>query len=125
MTGAIVISIGAILTCGWGIAHLFATRSVVSGFGETSADNRRTITMEWITEGVFLVFIGVLAGTVAFVDRNALIARAVCWALFGALNVLSLVSLFTGFRNSFIAFKLCPFLFTGSSLLIVVGSYLE
>ncbi len=33
MTGAIVVSIGAILACGWGAAYLFATRAVVSGFG--------------------------------------------------------------------------------------------
>lgn len=51
MTGAIVVSIGAILACGWGVAHLFATRGVVSGFGEISSDNRRIIMMEWITEG--------------------------------------------------------------------------
>jgi hypothetical protein len=25
----------------WGVAHLFPTRSVVSGFGEISADNKR------------------------------------------------------------------------------------
>ncbi len=125
MTGAIVVSIGAILACGWGVAHLFATRAVVSGFGTISADNRRTITMEWITEGVFLIFLGVLIGAVTYFDRSALVSRAVTWSVFGALNILSVVSLFTGFRNSFIAFKLCPFLFTGSSLLIVVGSYLE
>ncbi len=27
----------------WGVAHLFPTRSVVSGFGEISIDNKRII----------------------------------------------------------------------------------
>ncbi len=125
MTGAIVVSIGAILACGWGVAHLFATKAVVSGFGTISADNRRIIAMKWITEGVFLVFIGILIGAVTYVDRSALVSRAVAWTVFGALNILSVVSLFTGFKNSFVAFKLCPIIFTGSSVLILVGSYLE
>ena len=43
------------LTGLWGVAHLFATRGVVAGFGDISVDNRRIITMEWIVEGVALV----------------------------------------------------------------------
>jgi hypothetical protein len=80
--------------------------------------------MEWIIEGVALVFLGVLVAFVTYLDSGSLVTHAVYWMSFGALNILSLVSLFTGFRNSFIAFKLCPFLFTGSSLLIVAGSLL-
>ena len=39
----------------WGVAHLFPTRSVVSDFEEISLDNKRIITMEWITEGIALI----------------------------------------------------------------------
>ncbi len=38
------------------------------------------------------------------------------------LNVLSGISLFTGFRVKFLPFKLCPVIFTTSSLIILVGS---
>ena len=107
---------------GWGIAHLFPTRSVVRDFGEISLDNKRIITMEWITEGVALVFIGILAGLTTYLDGTSLLSKAVFLSIVVALNVLSVVSLFTGFRNSFIAFKLCPVIFTGSSILISVGS---
>ena len=124
MNGALLSYIGSFLAFGWGIAHLFPTRNVISAFGEISADNRRIITMEWITEGVSLIFIGVLVAIVTYLDRSSLLSQAVYWTLFGALNTLSVVSLFTGFRNSFIAFKLCPFIFTTSSILIVIGSYL-
>ncbi len=117
----IVTYLGAILVFVWGVSHLFPTRKVVQGFGEISADNRRIITMEWITEGVFLVFIGILVALVTLLDSTSPVSRAVYWLSFGFLNVLSLVSLFTGFRNSFLPFKLCPFIFTGSSLLIVIG----
>ncbi len=123
MNGSIAVYIGSLLTFSWGVAHLFPTRNVVRGFGAISADNRRIIAMEWIAEGVMLIFIGVLVALVTFVDRSSMVSQVVYWASFGALNVLSLVSLFTGFRNSFVAFKLCPFVFTGSSLLIVFGSH--
>jgi hypothetical protein len=41
----------AVLTFGWGVAHLFPTRSMVNGFGDIGTENRRVITMEWIFEG--------------------------------------------------------------------------
>jgi len=78
--------------------------------------------MEWITEGVALVFIGIHAGLTTYLDGTSLLSKAVFLSIVVALNVLSVVSLFTGFRNSFIAFKLCPVIFTGSSILISVGS---
>jgi hypothetical protein len=125
MNGALLLYVGSLLMLGWGVAHLFPTRNVVSSFGEISADNRRIITMEWITEGVALICLGVLVAMVTFVDRNSVTSRVVYWTSFGTLNILSVVSLLTGFRNSFIAFKLCPLIFTGSSILIVVGAYLD
>ena len=125
MIGPILAYIGACITFGWGVAHLFPTRNVVSAFGNISEDNKRTITMEWINEGVTLIFIGSLIAIVTYLDHSSITYRAVCWSTFGILNILSLVSLFTGYRNSFIAFKLCPFIFTGSSILIVVGNYLQ
>lgn len=122
MNGTLLTYIGSFLPFAWGIAHLFPTRNVVRSFGDISPDNKRTITMEWINEGVFLIFLGVLAAMVTYCDRHSLITQIVCWTVFGALNTLSLVSLFTGFRNSFLPFKLCPYIFTGSSILLVIGS---
>lgn len=121
MNGAHLTYVGAFFAFGWGTAHLFPTGTIVAAFGDISADNRRIVAMEWITEGVALIFIGVLIALVTYLDRSSPITQAVYWTTFGALNVLSVVSLFTGFRNSFIAFKLCPFIFTGSSILIVAG----
>ncbi len=125
MNGALLTYVGAFLTLGWGVAHLFPTRSVVAAFGPISIDNNRIITMEWITEGVALIFIGILAAMATFLDRSGAVTRAIYWLTFCALNTLSLVSLFTGFKISFIPYKLCPFLFTGSSILIIAGSYLN
>jgi len=113
--------LGAAFVTLWGVAHLFPTRNVVADFGDISTDNRNIITMEWIVEGVALIFIGVLVATVTWVDPTSSVSRAVYWLSVAGLNVLSVVSLLTGFKVNFIPFKLCPLIFTGASVLILLG----
>jgi hypothetical protein len=124
MEGQTLLYVGSALTIIWGIAHLFPTKSVVQGFGDISIDNRRIITMEWITEGVALIFIGALVGVVTIVDPNHEISTAVYTISVIGLVVLAMVSLFTGFRISFLPFRLCPFIFTFSAVLIFFGGLL-
>jgi len=124
MVNQIFLYLGSILTLIWGIAHLFPTKSVVKGFGDISIDNKRIITMEWIIEGISLIFIGVLVSSVTYIDYTSIISKTIYWLSFIMLNVMSLISLFTGFRIKFLPFKLCPLIFTTSSLLILIGSYL-
>lgn len=122
MINQILLYLGSLFLLLWGIAHLFPTKSVVSGFGEISLDNRRIITMEWIIEGIALIFIGAIVGSVTIIDYTNVVSRAVYLISFAFLVILTLVSFFTGFKISFIPFKLCPFIFTTSSILILVGS---
>ena len=63
MTNQILVYIGAGFVGFWGIAHLFPTKNVVADFGDISEDNRNIITMEWIVEGMALIFIGALVIT--------------------------------------------------------------
>ena len=121
MTGLILIIAGAAITIIWGVAHLFPTKSVVKGFGEITADNKNIITMEWIVEGVCLIFIGIIVLGVSFIDISSDTTAFVFIASSGALVVLAIVSLFTGFKVNFFPFKLCPVLFTTSAILILVG----
>ena len=124
MTNEILLYIGAFFTAIWGVAHLFPTRSVVADFGEISQDNRHIITMEWIVEGVALIFIGVLVAFVTVIDPTALVSRAVYVTAAVELVVLALVSLATGFKVNFLPFKLCPLIFAVSALLIMVGAFI-
>ncbi len=124
MAAQIPLHIGAALTIVWGIAHLFPTKSVVRGFGDIGIDNKRIITMEWITEGVALMFIGVLVGAVTIIDSTHQVSTAVYIISTIGLLVLALVSLFTGFRISFLPFRLCPFIFSFSAALIFFGGLL-
>jgi hypothetical protein len=120
----VLLYVAAALTGLWGIAHLFATRGLVAGFGELTADNRRIITMEWIVEGVALVSLAALVVSVTAVDSAAAVASAAYAVAIATLLVLALVSLATGFRVAFLPFRLCPFIFTLSALLIALGAWL-
>ena len=122
MTNQILAYIGAGFTTLWGIAHLFPTKSVVRGFGNISTDNRRIITMEWITEGVFLIFIGLLCAGTTTVGASGSISILVYVLSAVFLIIMAIVSLFTGFKVNFLPFKLCPFIFTSSAVLILLGA---
>jgi hypothetical protein len=77
--------------------------------------------MEWINEGVTLIFIGGLVAAVTLTGSRDAVATVVYLMCAAALVALAIVSVFTGFKVAFFPFKLCPFLFTGSAILIVVG----
>jgi hypothetical protein len=119
-----VLYVAAALTGLWGVAHLFATRGVVAGFGELTPDNRRIITMEWIVEGVALVSLASLVAAVTAVDAAAAVSSAAYAVAIATLLVLAVVALFTGFRIAFLPFRLCPFIFTLSAVLIALGAWL-
>ena len=124
MVNLVFFYLGAFFTVAWGITHLFPTKNVVKDFGEISDDNRHIITMEWIVEGVALIFIGVLVATVTMMDPGNAVSVAVYRLSSLALVVLAIISLFTGFKVNFLPFKLCPVIFTASAVLISLGVYL-
>jgi hypothetical protein len=121
MKGEILIYMGAMLPLLWGITHLIPTRSVVRGFGEISADNKNIITMEWLTEGVALIFLGGTILVITLSDPLSPVSAAVYVISAVYLIVLALVSLFTGFKIGFLPFTLCPVIFTSSAILITIG----
>lgn len=121
MINNILLYVGGAIPLLWGISHLFPTRSVVKGFGELTEDNNNIITMEWIIEGVALIFIGFVVIGVTFIGVAGEVTSFVYYTSAGGLIVLAVVSVFTGFRINFLPFKMCPFLFTTSALLIVLG----
>lgn len=121
MPNQILLYIGAALPFLWGIAHLFPTASVVKSFGDITADNKNIITMEWIIEGVALIFIGFIVAGATFMGDTNNVSTFIYFSSATMLIVLAIVSLFTGFKVNFFPFKLCPFLFTLSAVLILWG----
>lgn len=124
MMNLVLLYAGAALPLIWGVAHLFPTRNVVAGFGDISLDNKRVITMEWINEAAALVFISAVVFAATFIDHTSPVSQAVYGLSFVALNALSVISLTTAFKISFLPYKLCPLFFTTSSILILLGMLL-
>ena len=124
MLNQVLLYSGSAFIAFWGIAHLFPTKSVVSGFGEISVDNKRIITMEWIVEGIALIFIGSINATITAIDYTSSISLAIYLSSVIALLVLAFVSFLTGFKISFLPFKLCPIIFITSAILITLGGIL-
>jgi len=123
MFSHLLLYIGAALTAIWGIAHLFPTNSVVKGFGGITEENKRIITMEWILEGVSLLFIGVLVASATAINASSVVSKTVYALSATSLVSFAVVSLFTGFKVSFLPFKLCPFIFSISAILILLGGF--
>ena len=111
--------IGAAIVTLWGIAHIaIPTRSIVDGFGPISADNRRILLMEWLMEGVLLVFIGVLVALVtALVSERGLSSVIVYRTCAATLAVMACISRSTGAKTVILPMKLCPAIFLTAALL--------
>ena len=46
MINDILLYVGSVIIFLWGLGHLIPTKSIVSGFGKISGDNKKIITME-------------------------------------------------------------------------------
>ena len=119
----ILLHVGSILLILWGVAHIIPTKSVVSGFGAISEDNKRIITMEWIAEGLTLCFIGVLVLLITIWEENS-VSISVYRASAAMLIVMAGLSLLTGARTSIVPMKICPLVKTIVAVLFLLGSVL-
>lgn len=117
---------GAAIVILWGIAHIvIPTRSIIDAFGPISADNQRTLLMEWLMEGVLLVFIGVLVVLVASVAPEPDVTAIVVYRVSAsALVVMAGISLFTGARTAVLPMKLCPVIFLMAAVLLLLPTVL-
>ena len=77
MVNQVLLYAGSGLILFWKAAHFFPTKSIVMGFGGISSDNKRIITMEWIIEGVSLIFIGAIIIAATFIDHTDVVSKAI------------------------------------------------
>jgi hypothetical protein len=123
MVNAVFLYAGSIIITIWGIAHIIPTKGVVAGFGKLSGDNKKIITMEWIAEGLALVFIGLLALAVTvLVGSDNPGAVVVYRGSAVMLVVMAGLTLLTGARTKIIPIKICPFVKTIVAILFFAGS---
>ncbi|MFC2059799.1 hypothetical protein ACFLTZ_01735 [Chloroflexota bacterium] len=125
MVADMLLYVGAGLITLWGIAHLIPTKSIVSGFGPISEDNKKIIAMESIAEGLTLGFIGVLVIMVTSLagsqSQAAHIVYIVCAVM---LLIMAILTTVTGARTSILPYKICPVVKTVVAVLFFLGSSL-
>jgi hypothetical protein len=125
MVNQILLYVGSGVIFFWGIGHIIPMRSMVRDFGEISVDNRRIITMTWISEGLTLCFIGILVALVTiYGGLENEVTHIVVKASAVMLVFTSFVSSATGARTPILPMKLCPRIKAGVALLFVLGSVL-
>jgi len=123
MINHILLYTGAFIVAFWGIAHIFPTKGTVQNFGDISQDNKRIITMEWVVEGINLIFVGFLVALVTITagPTNS-VSGLVYWSSAGLLVIMAVWHSFTGARTKILPMKLCPVIFLTAALLFVLGS---
>ena len=125
MINDIMLYTGSVLITLWGIAHIVPTKSIVSGFGSISEDNKRIITMEWVAEGLTLCFIGLLVLFITVLGGSQNPVSIIVYRISALmLLVMVVLSLFTGARTSIIPIKICPIVKTIVAVLFFLGVYL-
>jgi len=123
MQSSLLLYIGSAITVMWGVAHLVPTKSVVTGFGAISQDNMRILTMEWIAEGLTLMFVGLLVFLVAVLgEPGSSTSLVVYWATAVMLLSMAGLTLLTGARTSILPMRVCPFVKASAAILIFVGT---
>jgi hypothetical protein len=95
---------------------------VVAGFEPLTDDNRHVLTMEWVLEGVTLVFVSTLVSVVTIWGEPADFGSTIVYRMSAILLlVMAAVSLFTGAKASPLPYKLCAPIFGIAAALILFG----
>jgi hypothetical protein len=126
MAGVVLLYIGAIIVFGWGAAHIAPVKGVVKGFGDITPENRRIITMTWVSEGLGLCFIGVIVFVEALlygIDSGC--ARAVYISAAVMLVLGAFWTALTGARTRIVPMKICPIVKIVAAGLFVLGMALR
>jgi hypothetical protein len=102
---------GILVLLVWGIAHIVPVRSIVRGFGEISADNRRIVVGTWLFEAMGLLFVAALMGLVTcFGLFGGKLERILAMACGGFLLASALLGAFTKVRMKPLPMRLCPWI---------------
>ncbi len=114
--------VGSLVVILWGAAHIAPTRSVVAGFEPLTEDNRRVLTMEWVAEGMTLIFLGVLVAAVTYLGgAGTTVGEGVYAVTAGMLFVMGAWTGVTGGRTPVAFFKVCPLVKSTAAVLFILA----
>ncbi len=118
----ILLYFGATLITIWGIGHIYPTRNIIAGFGDLSIDNLRILTMEWLAEGLTMIFLGILVILVTWLAPDSAGSIITIRAAAVMLIVLALLSQLTGAHTAIPPMRLCPIIKTAVAIMYYIGS---
>lgn len=122
LAGTTLFYIGAAIIFAWGLAHIAPVRSITRGFGDISADNRRIITMTWVSEGLSLCFIGVIVFVSALTCGPHEACANIVYISSAAMLIVGAVwTALTGARTRIIPMKICPIIKLLVAALLIIG----
>ena len=125
MLNNILIYISSIIIIIWGIAHIIPTKSVAAGYGDISRDNTLILIMEWIAEGVTLIFVGTLTLLINILNGYQNPASLNVFRISATmLIIMAILTAFTGARTKVVFFKICPFVKTIAAVLLLLAVYI-
>lgn len=101
--------LGSTLLVIWSIVHLLPTRAVVREFGQMDSDNVRQVIIGWVTEGLTLMFIGVMVLLLLiFKEPDNGATMMIMQITSGYLLVLAFVSYVVGNRTNLLPLSASP-----------------
>jgi hypothetical protein len=108
----------------WGFAHIVPTREVIRSMGPMEPTNRRIVAMEWVAEGMALMFIGALALVAwAMAPAGLMLATVVLTLCAAMLAIMAAWTAIVGFATKVLPIRLCPFVLTAAAALILIGTF--
>lgn len=126
MYSSVMLYAGSAIIIAWGLAHVvIPTKDILDGFGPITPDNRRILLMEWLMEGVLLVFVGVLVALVrVFAPIDEFTPTVVYRVSAAVLLVMAGISVTTGARTRIGPMRLCPLVFAATAVLFLLPTVL-
>jgi hypothetical protein len=121
-----LVYIGGAVLVAWGAAHVIATRSVLSLYGELSTDNRRVWVMEWVAEGFTHIFVGLLLVILTALEGAAAPGSAVVYRSCAAFElVLVGWTAATGARTPYVWYRICLIVLSVVAGLLLIASFVS
>ncbi len=117
--------VGVVVLLLWGVAHILPLRSIVRGFGEVSASNRRIVVGLWLFEAMGLVFLAALVGLITYYGAfGDTLETTLVNAAVGFLYASALLGALTKARTASVPMRLCPWVVAAVGTLFLLSNLL-
>ncbi|MDD4904345.1 MAG: hypothetical protein PHX77_07595 [Candidatus Bipolaricaulis sp.] len=117
--------VGVVVLLLWGIVHMLRARSIVRGFGEISADNRRIVVGMALFEAVGLVFVAASVGLITYYGAfGDTLETILVNATVGFLYANAFLGAWTKARTKSVPMRLCPWVEAAVGTLFLLSNLL-